>query len=466
MVETLKNNAISSRSVCSLPLKRLLFILFFALNTGQAFAQTAQQAAEEPSFWVSTKAARFIQNEDEELNRATRENLPQEPEQGSGGRPETDPYAALGIRSGSFILRPTLEQGLRVTSNANNSSTGRSAVLSETQLRLGIQTDLSRHAAFFNLSGNWVKNISGDHVSEPFLFINSGLRLDIDSLSRLDLGFDYMLRRESASSPNSLAIADENPLLHTLTGKIGFQREGALLFGRADAQFDRNIYGDADLIGGGTISQSDRNNNYVSAKLRGGFQVSAALKPFVEVEAGKRFYDDKYDHNGFQRSGDQYSVNAGLMFDMGEKFNGEFSVGYLRAQLDDDRLRNIDGLAFNALVNWSPQRGTDVALNARTLVEGATAANVSGSLLYLANLEVKHQVRSNLMLTAGLDTRIRDNKDNTGFDYTYGAQIGATYSINRLVALNARLRHEQMRSDLASREYKSNSIYVGIKLQR
>lgn len=466
MVKTRKNTTGLKGSVRKVPLKLALLVAFWAGSSSLVFAQNLPQVLEEPGFWESTKAGRFIQNEDEEPSRASRENLPQNPEQGLGGRPEANPFAPLGIRSGNFMLRPSLEQGLRATSNSKNSSSGKSAVLSETQLRMDIQTDLPRHAAFLNLTGNWIKTISGDDVSEPFLLLNSGLRLDLDNQSRLNFGFDYMLRRESASSPNSLDIADENPLFHTLSGTVGIEREGNLLFGRADARFDRNIYGDADLIGGGSISQSDRNNNYVSAKLRGGFQVSAALKPFVEVELGKRIYDDKYDHNGFQRSGNQYAANAGLMFDLGEKFNGELSVGYLRAQLDDDRLRNVDGLAFNALVNWSPRRGTDVALNARTLVEGATTANVSGSLLYLASLEVNHNIRSNLMLTAGLDTRIRDNKDNTGFDYMYGVQIGATYWINRFVALNARLRHEQMKSDLASRDYRSNSIYVGMKLQR
>ncbi|MGU3577140.1 outer membrane beta-barrel protein [Brucellaceae bacterium C25G] len=466
MVKTLINNAENSISVRSAALKLSFFACFFAFQSLSASAQTVKQQPEEQSFWESTKAERFIQDEGEQPNRIGRENLPQKPEQGLGGKPETDPYAALGIRSGNFTLRPSLEQGLRATSNANNSNTGKSAVLSETQLRLDIQTDLPRHAAFFNLAGNWTKSISGDDVSEPYLFLNSGLRFDLDSQSHLDLGFDYLLRRESASSPNSLALADENPIVQTLTGKMGVEREGGLLFGRADAQFDRHIYGEADLIGGGRLSQSDRNNNYIAGKLRGGFQLSAVLKPFVEVELGKRIYDDKYDHNGFQRSGDQYSASAGLMFDMGEKLNGELSVGYLKAKFDDDRLRDLDGLAFNALVNWSPRRGTDVTLNGRTQVEGATTANVSGSLLYLASLEVKHSLRSNLMLSAGLDTRIRDNKDNTGFDYTYGAQIGATYWINRFVALNARLRHEQLQSDLASREYKSNSIYVGLKLQR
>ena len=65
-----------------------------------------------------------------------------------------------------------------------------------------------------------------------------------------------------------------------------------------------------------------------------------------------------------------------------------------------------------------------------------------------------------------VDTLIRANKDGTGTDYTLGAQIGATYWINRFVGLDARLRHEFLTSQVSTREYNSNSIYLGVKVQR
>src|SRR5690606_1210044 len=61
--------------------------------------------------------------------------------------PEDDPFAAPGIQLGTFLLRPSLEQGLTATSNADGSAGGESAVLSETTLRLNATSDWSRHSA-------------------------------------------------------------------------------------------------------------------------------------------------------------------------------------------------------------------------------------------------------------------------------------------------------------------------------
>ncbi|MCM3491802.1 outer membrane beta-barrel protein, partial [Alkalihalophilus marmarensis] len=72
----------------------------------------------------------------DETGRAQRENLRQSPEQGRSSTQEADPFAPVGIRTGSFILRPSLEQGIRVTTNGDNSASGSSAVLNETTLRL------------------------------------------------------------------------------------------------------------------------------------------------------------------------------------------------------------------------------------------------------------------------------------------------------------------------------------------
>ncbi len=96
--------------------------------------------------------------------------------------------------------------------------------------------------------------------------------------------------------------------------------------------------------------------------LRGGFSISPALKPFAEVELGKRMFDDRVDSNGYERSGSQYAVRGGLMFDRGEKFNGEFSAGFMRVNSDDARLSDISGPSLAASINWSPLRGTDVQL--------------------------------------------------------------------------------------------------------
>ncbi|MEJ5081019.1 MULTISPECIES: outer membrane beta-barrel protein [unclassified Ochrobactrum] len=435
-------------------------------------AETTQVAPindEEPRRFLTTDnmpvSAVTIEEQDT-TGRARRENLPAIPEQGRRLTAEADPFAPLGIRTGNFVLRPSLEQGISATTNGDNSSTGSSAVLSETTLRLKAESDWARHQATLDASGTLSKSISGQDVSEPRVDVQGNLRFDLSGQTTVNAGAGYKLRRESASSPNGVTDALKRPLVHTANGSLGIERDTGLIFGRATGRIEHDSYGDAELSSGGTVSQKDRDNTYASVTLRGGFAISPALKPFVEAELGKRMFDERVDSNGYERSGSQYAVRAGLMFDRGEKFNGEFSAGFMRANSDDARLADVSGPSLAAAINWSPLRGTDVQLYARTMVDTSTTPGVAGALLHFASLEVTRRVRSDLSFNGKLDLNVRDNKDGTGTDYTIGAQIGATYWINRFVGIDARLRHEFQTSQISYREYHANSIYVGMKVQR
>ena len=76
--------------------------------------------------------------------------------------------------------------------------------------------------------------------------------------------------------------------------------------------------------------------------LRTGYEISPALTPFVEVEYGHRFYDLDVDSNGFDRAADHMGARGGLEFDLGEKFAGEFSAGWVSEDLADERLASVD----------------------------------------------------------------------------------------------------------------------------
>lgn len=218
---------------------------------------------------------------DDDTVRAQRENLRARPGQGRSFTPEADPYAPIGIRAGSFILKPSLEQGIKATSNGDNSSNGSRAILNETTLRLNALSDWLQHQASLDASGTFSKSISGQDVSEPQANILGRLRLDLANQTTVNAETSYRLRRESASSPNGVVDALKRPLVHTFAGRLGVERDTGLLFGRVTGGLEHDMYGNAELASGGTVTQKDRNNTYASVAIRGGFSLSPALKPFA-----------------------------------------------------------------------------------------------------------------------------------------------------------------------------------------
>ena len=71
-------------------------------------------------------------------------------------------------------------------------------------------------------------------------------------------------------------------------------------------------------------------------------------------------------------------------------------------------------------------RGTTVGLNALTIVEGATGAGESGSILYASGITVERELRANLTADLGFGAALRDYAGHDGHDVILGAEAGVT----------------------------------------
>jgi hypothetical protein len=380
--------------------------------------------------------------------------------------PEEDPYRPVGIRAGNFILLPSLESGVTWSSNANSSPGGEPALLSESTLRLNIASDLADELATLDAFVNFRKTISGEEIDETRGGINGALEHELGGDWKVLGSIGYEIGPESASAPDAIEGTLNEPIEQTFAGSLGFEKDVGKLQLRLTGNVERQVFGDAELSTGGTVSQEDRNSTLVAGVLRTGYEISPALTPFVEVEYGHRFYDLDVDSNGFDRAANRMGARAGLELDMGEKFSGEFSAGWISEVLADDRLAPVSGPSVSADLAWSPVRGTIVGLNALTTVEGSTDAGDSGSILYSSEITVERLMRANLTANLSFGAGLRNYTGEDGRDVILAGEAGATYWFNRYVGLSGRLRHEELDSTLPGRDYKTNSVFLGLKLQR
>lgn len=386
--------------------------------------------------------------------------------EGAAMQRDDTPYAPLGIKVGTFTLRPSLEQGVLATSNADSSASGRSATISESTLRLNAISDWATNSATIDGNYNYRKSLSGQEVKEWRGNLQGTLNVDLDHDWRAiaTLGFDAA--PEGATSPEGVPGAITQPQRKTFQGSLALQKEiGKLRLGLTGAA-ERSIFGDATL-GDGTIqSQETRNSTLYTTTLRGGYQISPALTPFAEVEIGRRAFDETADLNGYERSSKRLGVRGGVELDMGEKLNGEMSVGWLRQTFDDSRLLPVSGATVAADFRWSPVRGTIVGLNGRTILEDTTTPGQSGSVLYTSGVTLERQMRANLTGNAALGLSYRDYKGTGDHDLIYSAQVGATWWLSRYLGLTSYVRHERLTSNIENRDSKTNSVYLGLTVQR
>ncbi|WP_198174205.1 outer membrane beta-barrel protein [Mesorhizobium xinjiangense] len=404
--------------------------------------------------------------DDRPAQRTPRENRRVAAISGRAPQREAEPYAPLGLRIGNFDVFGELDQGAMWTSNVDSSPTGGEGVVSETALRLTAVSDWTRHSARLEAQGLWRESVSGASLSEFYGDARGALELDLTSDFALRAGLGYAVRPESASSPVEIVGIASQPTVQTLSAELGLEKRAGRHRFNVTGSVERDIYSDADLSTGGTLSQDDRNSTLALLSLRAGYEVSPALIPFVEADIGRRFYDQRTDDAGYQRSGDQYGLAAGLEWNFGEKLNGEFSAGWVEERFDDDRLKAISGPGLAAAVDWSPHRGTSVELSGTTIVEGSTTPGESGSILYEGLVVARREIRANLDAEAGLGAAWRDYSDSSDHELRWLARTGGTWWLNRYAGLDGRLEYERFTSTLPGRDYRTASLYLGLKLQR
>jgi hypothetical protein len=379
---------------------------------------------------------------------------------------EENPYEAVGIRLGSFILKPTLETGVTATSNADSSVDGSEAVLSETTLRLNAASDWASHSATIDAYGTFRETLSGQEVDDFAAGVDAELELELGNDYRAKGTFTYSAAPESAASPVVIVGAADEPLRQTIGGTLGLEKDVGKARFAVTGGIEHDSYGDADLEGGGVLSQEDRNSTLYSVALRAGYEISPAVTPFVETEFGRNLYDQEIDSAGYRRSSDRYAVRGGLELDLGEKLSGEISAGWIREDFDDERLDPLSTPTVEGEMTWSPQRGTDVTLSGSTVLEGTTTPGESGSVLYSSGIGIEREIRANLTGNANFGAAYRNYAESDGYDVILNADASLTWWLNRYAGVVTRVRHETVASNLPDRDAETNSIFLGLKLQR
>ncbi len=400
---------------------------------------------------------------DQQPMRAPAISAPTPPVEGSRAAPETEPFEPLGIRSGSATFFPSIEQGIgwRKERGADEAS-----LFSETTLGLRGRIENDGHTASVDGTLAYRRSLDGPEIDEWEGGLRGDMRLRLGSDYFAAIGGGYAVAPESATSPVIIPDVVDEPLRQTFDVSIEAGKDlGPARFSLRGAA-TRDVYGDADLSSGGTLSQAERDSTLYTATLRGGYSLSPVLAPFAEIEIGRRIYDERLDSAGFARSADRYAIRAGVAFNRGEKLSGEVAAGWLTERPDDDRLEAVSGLDVTAAIQWSPIRGTIVGLDAGTTVESTTDAGASGSILYTTGLTLSRELRHDLTGDVALGLDYRDNSGSGDTDLTWRADASLTWWMNRHAGLVGRISWEDLSSTVPGRDRSETSLYLGLRVQR
>jgi hypothetical protein len=378
---------------------------------------------------------------------------------------DEDPFAAIGIKLGSFILRPTLEIGLSATDNVAGGREEEPAVGVAIATAVNIRSEDDRHLLEADLNGSAI--FYGDEeFNEREGEARVRGRYDLTSHTSVEGEAGYSFRLDSYTDPDTPDAATERPAVHNMDVTLGAtQRFGRFSVG-AGGRIERSVHDEVGLAGGGTASREELDNTEYGVFVRPSYEASAAATPFAQIGIGRREYDVAVDDDGFERSSVWGELRGGLIFNFGLKLAGEVAIGGRHEALDDDDLEDLNAFLADASITWSPRRLTEIRFEASTDLRPTGLAGASGSLLYSGALIASQQINARLRLEAGAGLGFGNYVGIEREDVTLSAFAGASYAFNRRASAVARYSYERTDSTDPEDDTDENVVSLRLRFQR
>jgi hypothetical protein len=291
-------------------------------------------------------------------------------------------------------------------------------------------------------------------------------RIDVTSLTRIDLESRLAVATDNPGSPNIQAGLTRLPIFADVGGSVGLGQRFNRLDVALKGGIDRTTYQRSTFTDGTTASNDDRNFDQYSAQLRTGYELTPGMKPFVEIDADRRHHDLALDRSGFERDSDGRAGKVGSTFELSRILTGQLAFGYLERSYSDPGLQNLKGPTFDASLTWLASALTTVKLTASTTANESTLAEVSGVFTHEVGIEVDHALRTwlaaTLKFTADRDSYVGIPRQ----DERYSAAAALTYKLTRETQLKGELRHEWLTSNTVGNNYQACVALLGLRLQR
>ncbi len=381
-------------------------------------------------------------------------------------QPEIDPYEPLGIRAGSFILRPAIDLSTGYDSNPGRDSTPKASPFYIVAPELQATSDWQRHEFRAKIRGSYDGYTEQPSLNRPYFESILDGRIDVTSQTRVELQNRLKVATDTPGSPDFVADVAEPTLYTNIGGTAGlFHRFNRLEIG-GKASIDRTRYEDSELTDGTTVSNEDRSFSSYGLELRGSYEMTPGVKPFVAVAVDQRVHDVSIDSFGVRRDSEGLTPRIGTTFELSRQLTGDVSIGYMTRRYEDPQFQELNGIITDASLIWSATALTKATFTARTQVYESTDPDVSGVLSRDFGVQVDHAFRYWLIGTLKFGYGLDDYVGSSRLDHRLSAAAGLTYKMNRNVQIKGEVRREQRDSNEAGEDYSANIFMLGLRLQQ
>lgn len=380
----------------------------------------------------------------------------------------SDPYQAIGIMAGSFLILPALElSGGYSTNPAHASPTGPSSFYLVAAPELHVRSQWSSSSLTADVAGSYIDYQTAfiPSFSVPFLNAKVDGSFDVSRYTTILAETRAIVSTDSPGSPNISAGLWHLPFDTTLGGTLGMAQEFGRFGVTVKGTFDRSMYSDAELTNGEYGNFDWRAFDQYGGMVRLAYEVDPGLKPFVEIAANTRIHDSPVDIYGENRNSDGSSAKFGASVNFAGSLIGELAAGYMQRDYVAP-LSNVGGATLDGSLLWLATALTSVKLTATSNINESAANDTSATFSRDVNVEFDHALRTWLVAMAQVGYGHDDYVGLGRVDNRYFAAAGLTYKLSREIQLKGTVREDWLTSNASGAAYTATSFLLGLRLQR
>lgn len=396
-------------------------------------------------------------------------------------KPDDDPFGAVGVTAGSFLVKPAVEISGGYDSNPARLANPKGSAFYAISPEVTAASNWSRHALSADLRGTFTgydissnTSVSGAgavspapaNIDRPDFNGRINGRYDIVRDTRVNGEGRARVSTDNPSSPNIQVGLSKYPLFVTTGATLGIEQDFNRFTVAVNGLVDRTQFQNSRLTDGSSASNADRNFDQYGGQLRLSYDLMPGVKPFAEGTIDRRVRDTRVDRSGFQRNSEGTTVRAGSTFELSRLLIGEASIGYVTRKYEDPRLNDLTGLLTRASLTWLVTPLTTVKLVADSSVEESPLFGVSGVLTRTYTFEVDHDFRRWLTGIGKFSTGTIDYQGGTRSDKFYSVSGNLIYKLNRELWIKGEVRHDWLDSNLPGLSTKATVVMLGVRLQR
>jgi hypothetical protein len=391
---------------------------------------------------------------------------------------DDDPFGAVGDYAGSFLIKSAVELSGGYDTNPGRIFEPHGLPSYEVAPEFLAVSDWERHAvvadlrgSFTGYGGNLPQTIDGGinpaptNIDRPDFTGHVDGRLDVSEWTDVTAEARLRVSTDNPGSPNIQAGLARYPVYASFGGAFGFDQKFNRLQISGGATVDRTVYQDSFLTDGSTSSNDDRDFNQYGGVGRVSYELTPAVKPFVEVEGDTRVHDLQFDRNGFQRDSTGGYAKAGTSFEFSRLLIGELAVGWAERTYADTRLERLQGLLVASSLIWKATPLTTAKFISDTQIAETTLPGSAGTLVHTYTFEVDHDFRRWLTAIGKFTYGTYEYQGIGRNDTTTSTEGDLIYKLTRNFWVKGSLRYDTLASSVPQSSYNATVVMLGVRLQ-